>query len=33
MNDEKYWDGFLLGFLIGGIIGIIILTLVQKNIL
>jgi uncharacterized membrane-anchored protein YhcB (DUF1043 family) len=33
MENEKYWNGFLLGFLIGGIIGIIILNLVQKGIL
>jgi hypothetical protein len=33
MNNEKYWNGFILGLFIGGIMGIIILTLVQKGII
>ena len=33
MENEKWWNGFLLGFFIGGIVGIIVLNLVQKGIL
>jgi hypothetical protein len=33
MNNEKYWNGFILGLFIGGIMGIVILTLVQKGII
>ena len=33
MNNEKYWNGFILGLFIGGIMGIVILTLIQKGIL
>jgi hypothetical protein len=33
MENEKWWDGLLVGFFIGGITGIIILDLVQKGIL
>jgi hypothetical protein len=33
MENEKWWNGFLVGFFIGGIVGIIVLDLVQRGIL
>lgn len=33
MENEKWWNGFLVGFFIGGIIGIIVLDLVQRGVI
>jgi uncharacterized membrane-anchored protein YhcB (DUF1043 family) len=33
MNNEKYWNGFILGIFVGGILGIIVVRLVDKGIL
>jgi len=32
-NNEKFWNGFIVGFGFGGVIGIVILDLVQKGII